>query len=349
MFASHCSAHVSAEWEELSALIAELVGIPEALDEARDGLDVSLAIAAVATRDADERFGVEVAARLRGKIVEILARGADPERARDAESAYEHARLHADARGESVAPSVSRALASRLFASATGDYLGEEIADGALGELLELQLRSWWDEFSTYYAVTEDPAEATQFDIFEDDIDDIDLGRRPRPASSPEDVLRAILSDPSQPRPHHHHFASTVLRDLVEGPAEPFLHAVLRGTIADYLTRWWEESGLECERHGIPALDGRGLSCRRIDLAGSVYVWLVTMPPPERPAEAYMVGVVREFGATLRYFTLERRASTELGAETFLCEWKDGTHLNFGSGPEPTEEAFVESIRARLG
>ena len=96
---------------------------------------------------------------------------------------------------------------------------------------------------------------------------------------------------------------------------------------------------------------------------------LVTMPPPEDITEAYYVCVIAKFSmeggkvkvSDVAYYTLEKSISLDANAlfgleektpspprdarPTVLGGWgKDGSHLNFGSGPSPeSPKDFVDS------
>lgn len=85
---------------------------------------------------------------------------------------------------------------------------------------------------------------------------------------------------------------------------------------------------------------------------------IIEMPEPRNPAEAYFAALLvksslsddptaEEFGkAQIGYYVLERSAFLSEPTDTMLCEWTIGDkHVNYGKGPEPTLDAFVESLR----
>lgn len=81
-------------------------------------------------------------------------------------------------------------------------------------------------------------------------------------------------------------------------------------------------------------------------------------PPPRHTTEAFFSAVVQGFEfanpprnrarVAPRYFVLEH--STDGPApHTVLGGWSpEGTHFNFGPGPAPTEQAFLEAVAAHL-
>jgi hypothetical protein len=125
---------------------------------------------------------------------------------------------------------------------------------------------------------------------------------------------------------------------------------------------------LQCARAGVmtpPELDGG--AGQKADSAffeavsihshrrNGFTVHLMTMPTPVESPEAYFVAIVhrddepKEHGGaspSTCYFTLEKSdaGGTVLGG----CE-RDGTHLNFGAGPEPAEDAFLAEVFRRVG
>jgi hypothetical protein len=85
------------------------------------------------------------------------------------------------------------------------------------------------------------------------------------------------------------------------------------------------------------------------------------MPTPMGITEAYAVGIVllpktkrkRKKSPRFRYFTLELSFSLlhdpENKPTTVLGEWRDkDVHINYGQGPSPGLDNFVQSIQKRL-
>jgi hypothetical protein len=79
---------------------------------------------------------------------------------------------------------------------------------------------------------------------------------------------------------------------------------------------------------------------------GVVKGTVLEMPPPQIPPDCYFVAIVLVEGAQPRYFTLE---CCFFPGPTMLCEWTaNRTHGNFGTGPEPDIDLFVEAVTAKL-
>ena len=86
---------------------------------------------------------------------------------------------------------------------------------------------------------------------------------------------------------------------------------------------------------------------------------ILEFPAPNEIAEAFMVGVIVEIDSSseqpteiettqARYFTLEKGYSDTNELRTVLGEWTEDSHLNYGDGPPPTVEAFVEFLSEML-
>jgi hypothetical protein len=77
---------------------------------------------------------------------------------------------------------------------------------------------------------------------------------------------------------------------------------------------------------------------RRIGDADGI---IITMPPPRIASECFFIAICRRNDGSPAYFTLER----SVFSPTVLCGWSsDGIHLNYGSNPEPTIDAFIKAI-----
>jgi hypothetical protein len=101
-----------------------------------------------------------------------------------------------------------------------------------------------------------------------------------------------------------------------------------------------------------------GPTLRRLD-AGDHRLFIVTLPGPSRPTEAWMTCLayaVRRsiLGATpgaRRYFTLERGADPATKATVrFFCEWVGARerHVNHGVTDVATVEEFADLVKAAL-
>lgn len=144
-------------------------------------------------------------------------------------------------------------------------------------------------------------------------------------------------------------------RDLADGPGVlPLLHFRSRARLL-------------CERAGLPCADEMDDAAMEAEDAlfdavaihrrrrGGHTAHVVAMPAPESSPEAHLVAIVhrddeprdhmRESPST-RYFTLE---TAHPGDRPLLCEWRrDGTHVNYGEGPEPEIGAFVDAVFGRV-
>ncbi|QDU53835.1 hypothetical protein [Aeoliella mucimassa] len=80
---------------------------------------------------------------------------------------------------------------------------------------------------------------------------------------------------------------------------------------------------------------------------------VVELPDPHEIAHAHMVALVALIDTPdiregepvdARYFTLEKGFQLDNTPRTVLCEWDTSSHSNYGDGPRPNVEEFVQAI-----
>lgn len=142
-----------------------------------------------------------------------------------------------------------------------------------------------------------------------------------------------------QPRAHHYAFAHRELPRACREFGADLVAAAAAGTLD--LVRVWNGVGDALRPDDRLPPDGLWWRHRDTPLGGAV---LVGLPAPQRAAEAYYLLLLPPRTATL-----------ELGWDvggggwyTVLGAWDVERHLNFGAGPAPDPEAFVEAAVARL-
>lgn len=120
-----------------------------------------------------------------------------------------------------------------------------------------------------------------------------------------------------------------------------------------FLQTSWDKLGSKLERKNI--LPSNGLKYEVNHLDNGVAVAIITLPEPQAITEAFFTAAVYRAPTTdqeliTRYFTLEYGYnSSDNNFRTVLCEWTpDKVHKNFGTGPEPTPNAFLNAIRQQL-
>jgi hypothetical protein len=119
------------------------------------------------------------------------------------------------------------------------------------------------------------------------------------------------------------------------------------------LRQLWRELAA---RMGEPA--PAGLSHRRFDTP-THRLFVITLPEPERPTEAWMVCLAYAVRRSIlgvkvgerRFFTLERGEDPQSHATVrFFCEWGGARerHLNHGAVDAAGIDGFVALVKARL-
>jgi hypothetical protein len=74
---------------------------------------------------------------------------------------------------------------------------------------------------------------------------------------------------------------------------------------------------------------------------------LITPPKPEHTTEVHYIAIIldRVDPKFLRYVVLEHSWDVNGAPRTVLGEWtSEGSHVNYGDGPVPTEDSFLSTI-----
>ena len=134
---------------------------------------------------------------------------------------------------------------------------------------------------------------------------------------------------------HAYFYAHRLLPGLLLDNPSGFQQALIREG-APLLSRLWRHSAVHLGDAG-PG-DGLGFSIHTVSTR--VEVTLIRLPLPQEPPEAYFVALARTTGEDeARVYTLE------LGGDAnYLGGWTGSTHLNFGQGPEPDAQAFLQAV-----
>ncbi len=105
---------------------------------------------------------------------------------------------------------------------------------------------------------------------------------------------------------------------------------------AEFLRYLWRQIGLEEGQHDEAAGMQIQVTCQPL---ATGRVALITLPPPERPTEAYRLALcLLPDGA--RFFTLELGENLDGSLRTVFCEWDaNGRHYNHGNGPIAGDES----------
>lgn len=123
-----------------------------------------------------------------------------------------------------------------------------------------------------------------------------------------------------------------------------------------FLEYFWNECGKQVAEDA--RLLPENLSCKIYSLDDGVLAACIILPRPLEMPEAYFVAFVHrpksddildQRPTFSRYFTLEYGQRMDGTPRTVLCEWTvEGSHLNYGDGPPPQMELFLNSIESLL-
>jgi hypothetical protein len=150
-------------------------------------------------------------------------------------------------------------------------------------------------------------------------------------------------------RQHHYLFAYMALPDFAYRDVARFL-AFSPPFGKAFVTAIWDLAG-----QGLAeTMPADGLEFGVEQLPSGLPVAVVQFPAPVEPPEAYFAAITRDPNGATRYFTLERSLSLDESdaVQTILggVEFPDGNfrHINFGEGPAPDRQAFLQSVNRLL-
>lgn len=165
-----------------------------------------------------------------------------------------------------------------------------------------------------------------------------------------------IEEELDRPRCHHYGLAHHALRRFAFEKPLAFLMLLASPDAQEFLSTLMAAILEECkEAEPQPDLPIEDVILHT-GRVGSYPCVVVEMPRPKALAEAFFVAAVllanldeqisdnpKKVG--LRYFTLEKAATLGGLPRTMLCEWtSDHRHLNYGDGPAPRLEMFIQAV-----
>lgn len=158
-----------------------------------------------------------------------------------------------------------------------------------------------------------------------------------------------------EPRCHHYTLAHYALRSVAFQQPLRFLTVLVSPDARRFLSNLMRSVSESCkEEEAEPGFAVEDLAIHTVRV-GRYPCAVIEMPPPKATTEAFFVAAVllaevdQEMPdpeqVAMRYFTLEKGFVLEGPPRTVLGEWTaDGTHRNYGDGPEHRLESFVEAI-----
>lgn len=186
-----------------------------------------------------------------------------------------------------------------------------------------------------------------------------DLFRRLFHKKKPDSTHAASIHiEHDRPRSHHYTFAHLALRQLAyESPVE-CVGTLLSPQGTDLLCQVWESVDEYCKERGETSTIQPREFVIHPDRVGEYPCVVLEMPEPWHMTEAHYVALIlkavtqEELASPdleLLYFTLEKGSDLEGNPRTVFCAWNEaGSHLNFGDGPPPKLEAFIDHLEEHL-
>jgi hypothetical protein len=156
---------------------------------------------------------------------------------------------------------------------------------------------------------------------------------------------------------HHYVLAHYAFRILALSSSYAFFTKMAQDGKA-FLEDIWAKVSEQCDDTGAPDFGMNDVKVVPTRI-GKFPIMLILFPPPVRPAEVFMCVVVLKVSLDapelpeepeVDYYTLELGLDLEtMRPRTVLCGWnKAGDHLNFGDGPDPDPDKFIEVVAKRL-
>lgn len=160
---------------------------------------------------------------------------------------------------------------------------------------------------------------------------------------------------------HHYVLAHVALRQACMANPVRFFEVMGSKDRRDkFLENIWQQIRKNCDKKGDPSFSISDVKVETIKIS-QFPTLLIIMPTPQFMAEAHMVGIVLRVDAkdfvenkiqekpSVEYFTLEKGFNLDESERTVFCKWDEsGSHLNFGTGPNPTAGEFIKAISKRL-
>jgi hypothetical protein len=158
-----------------------------------------------------------------------------------------------------------------------------------------------------------------------------------------------------QSAPHHYALAHVVFRGMCEADPLRFFAMMASEKRDELLRSVWDHFCKTIKQPPEFDISDVKIETGAID---KFPLLILEMPPPREVTQAHFIGIILQLDPQqplaeqippFRYFTLEKTVSfDEQPAGTVMCEWRENSHSNYGTGPEPTRDAFVKKITEML-
>jgi hypothetical protein len=173
----------------------------------------------------------------------------------------------------------------------------------------------------------------------------------------PEDAEQPKIKE--RPNCHHYTFAHVALRQMAFSHPVGCLGVLASPDATKFLSDIWKDVDEHCKKRGeTSTINPREFVVHKLCL-GDYPCAIIEMPEPWFVTGAYFIGIVlkvpineidpNDRDAPVDYFTLEKTVDFDNAPPAILCAWtKEGSHVNFGTGSEPTVAAFIAELEKRM-
>lgn len=156
---------------------------------------------------------------------------------------------------------------------------------------------------------------------------------------------------------HHYILGHIALREICADDPVSFFCLMNAPERDEFLDGVWRQIRDNCDVDGKAPFDITDVDFKYCTVQDYPTV-LITMPEPEGMTEAYFVAMILKIdidadefpeNPEFQYFTLEKGSEMDGTDRTVMCEWTaDGKHMNYGDGPPPDIDFFVEEVIGRI-
>jgi hypothetical protein len=148
------------------------------------------------------------------------------------------------------------------------------------------------------------------------------------------------------PQTRDHHFkVKTILASMAIQDIERYFKTFSSPGGPEYLEDLWNGLGMELPE--AQRIDSHGLNISVHTLKNNLQAIAITLPEPQRRNEAYFLAAIRLPNGMGLMIGLERSVHPMTSEViTMLVGWSPQGRMNFGPGPLPTMEAFLEAVSA---
>lgn len=172
----------------------------------------------------------------------------------------------------------------------------------------------------------------------------------PAPKQEPDEEQPQNPASPANPRDHHFAMTRMVLQGLLQGEKGAFFVNNLKNKGSVIFANIWDAYGKREVADPAQIISSKEIEVYVDKTATGKEIVTIKMPRPVSRNETYFVAIVEDEKPGSYYtYSLELSIMPNTGKMfTMLTGMRNGHRANFGIGPAPDKNAFVETISGML-